>query len=153
MKKLNPAYADAFLDYVNHSPYFELLSLHMDGMRLGRTYLDLEISQKHMQPFGIIHGGVCASLLDAAAFWAVFTELEDNVGLTTVEVKVNYLAAVSTGSLRVAGECIKVGRTLCLGQGTITDARGRLVAHGTATLMLLRKRPFELPPMPDKFID
>ena len=153
MKKLNPSYADIFMDYVNHSPYFELMSLHMDGLRLGRSYMDLEISQKHMQPFGIIHGGVCASLVDAAAFWAVQTELEDNVGLTTVEVKLNYLAAVSTGSLRAVGECLKVGKTLCLGQGTVSDAKGRLVAHGTATLMLLKNRPMNLPDMPPKFID
>lgn len=153
MKKLNPAYADAFVDYVNQSPYFELLSMHLDGLRLGRSYLDMEIDKKHMQPFGIIHGGVCASLVDAAVFWAVYTQIPDDVGLTTVEVKLNYLAAVSAGSLRASGECIKVGKTLCLGQAHITDAKGRPVAHGTATLMLLRNKPQKLPVLPPKFLD
>ena len=140
MKKFNPAYAEVFIQYVNQSPYFNLLSMHLDGVRLGRAFLEMEIDKKHMQPFGIIHGGVCASLVDTAAFWAVHTQIPEEVGLTTVEVKLNYLAAVSAGSLRASGECIKVGKTLCLGQTHITDAKGRSVAHGTATFMLLRNK-------------
>ncbi len=153
MQKLNPAYVDVFSDYVNSCPYFKLLSLHLDGMRYGKSYLDLEINPKHMQPFGIIHGGVCASLVDAAVFWAVHSQIPDDVSLTTVELKLNYLAAVSTGSLRAYGECIKVGKTLCLGSAHITDAKGRDVAHGTATMMLLQNKPLILPDLPQKFID
>jgi len=153
MKKLNPVYVDAFIDYVNACPFFQLLSIRLDGMRYGKSYLDLEIAAKHMQPFGIIHGGVCASLVEAAVFWAVHSQISDDVSLTTVEVKLNYLAAVSTGNLRVSGDCLKVGKTLCLGQAHITDAKGRDVAHGTATMMLLHDKPQVLPDLPEKFID
>ena len=153
MKKLNPAYVDVFSDYVNSCPFFQLMSIHLDGIRYGKSYLDLEIHPKHLQPFGIIHGGVCASLVEAGVFWAVHSQIPDDVSLTTVELKLNYMAAVSTGSLRVNGDCLKVGKTLCLGQAHVTDAKGRDVAHGTATMMLLQSKPLALPDLPQKFID
>ncbi|MBI9077614.1 MAG: PaaI family thioesterase [Desulfatibacillum sp.] len=153
MRKLNPAYVDVFTNYVNACPYFQLLSIHLDGIRSGKSYLDLEIHPKHMQPFGIIHGGVCASLIEAAVFWAVHSQIPDDISLTTVELKLNYLAAVSTGSLRVNGDSLKIGKTLCLGQAHVTDAKGRDVAHGTATMMLLHNKPWDLPDLPQKFID
>jgi uncharacterized protein (TIGR00369 family) len=59
------------------------------------------------------------------------------MGLTTVEIKVNYLAPVQKGKLVVKGRCIKIGRTLALGEAYISSAEGNLIAHGTATMMIV----------------
>ena len=60
-------------------------------------------------------GGVIASVIDAATFWAVFPQVKDGMGLTTVEIKVNYLAPVPKGKVVAKGRCIKIGKTLALG--------------------------------------
>lgn len=137
MKKINPEHMRAVAAIVNHCPYFELLSAEMKSLSWGTSHLELEVQKKHLQPYGLVHGGVCASMLDAAVFWAVYAGFEEVVGLTTVEIKINYLAPVSRGRLIAKGRCIKAGKTIGLGEATIHDDKGRLVGHGTSTLMVI----------------
>ena len=152
MKKLNPAYVAAITGIVNQCPYFSLLSMELNSFDAGRSHMKVRVEQKHLQPFGMVHGGVYASLIDAAAFWAVFPQLDDKLGLTTVELKVNYLAPHSHGPMLARGRSIKVGKTLCLGDATIEDENGRLLAHGTETLMVLDDLKFKRhPELPPKF--
>ena len=81
--------------------------------------MEVIVRQKHLQPYSMVHGGVFASLVDAAAYWAVFTQIDDEAKMITVEVKVNYLAPASTGRLIAKGKSLKMGRTLCLGEVTL----------------------------------
>ena len=78
-----------------------------------------------------------ASVVDAAAFWAVFPQVERGMGLTTVEMKLNFLAPAQKGKLVAQGQCIKMGRTLALGETQVRNGEGVLVAHGTATMMVV----------------
>jgi uncharacterized protein (TIGR00369 family) len=103
----------------------------------GTSVLEVELEEKHLQPFGYVHGGVIASVMDAAAFWAVFPQVKDGMGFTTVEIKVNYLAPVQKGKLVAKGRCIKIGKTLALGDVFISGSEGNLLAHGTATMMIV----------------
>lgn len=137
MKKLNPEYLRAIIPTVNECPYFQLISMSIVSLGEGTSHLEIALSAKHLQPFKMVHGGVFSSLVDAAAFWAVYPLLNDEQGLTTVEMKLNYLAPVVTGKMVARGTCIKLGKTLALGQTEVVDERGRLLAHGTATMMVL----------------
>ena len=137
IKKLNPAHVAAIAKTVNTCPYFTLLSMELKSFDLGESHLEVKIQQKHLQPYGIVHGGVCASIADAAIYWAVYAGREDTVGLTTLELKLNYLAPISTGRLIARGKSVKVGKSICLGEASVEDDKGNLVAHGTSTLMVL----------------
>jgi uncharacterized protein (TIGR00369 family) len=135
--RLNPKYIEAISTVVNRSPYFSLLSMEIKDLDWGTCVLEMELEEKHLQPFGYVHGGAIASLIDASAFWAVFPQVQDGMGLTTVEIKVNYLAPVQKGKLVAKGRCIKIGRTLALGEASISGSEGNLLAHGTATMMIV----------------
>jgi uncharacterized protein (TIGR00369 family) len=135
--KLNPQYIQVISDTVNQSPYFSLLSMEIKDLEWGSSVLEVKLGEKHLQPFGYVHGGVIASVMDATAFWAVFPQVEEGMGLTTVEIKVNFLAPVQKGKLVAKGRCIKIGKTLALGDATIYDEKGNLIAHGTATMMIV----------------
>lgn len=135
--QLNPKYIQVISEAVNQSPYFSLLSMRIKDLEWGSSVLEVDLGEKHLQPFGFVHGGVIASVMDAAAFWAVFPQVKDEMGLTTVEIKVNYLAPVQKGRLVAKGRCIKMGRTLALADATIYDEKGNHIAHGTATMMIV----------------
>jgi uncharacterized protein (TIGR00369 family) len=135
--RLNPQYTEAVRKTVNQSPYFLLLSMEIRDLQWGIAHLEIELGEKHLQPFGFVHGGAIASLMDAAAFWAVFPQVENGMGLTTVEMKVNYLAPAQKGKLVAKGRCLRLGKTLALGDAEIRNAEGGLVAHGTATMMVV----------------
>jgi uncharacterized protein (TIGR00369 family) len=141
MKTLNPAYLEALARRVSQCLYFTLISMEIKDMEYGHCRIEVVVKEKHLQNFGIIHGGVYSSLVDAAAFWAVYTQIEEGLGMTTVEIKVNFLSPVSTGRLIAKGRSIKVGKTLCLGEALIEDETGKLLAHGTSTMMTLRELP------------
>jgi uncharacterized protein (TIGR00369 family) len=135
--KLNPKYTEAVARIVNRSPYFSLLSMEIKDLQWGTSLLEVQLGEKHLHPFGFVHGGAIASVMDAAAYWAVFPEVENGIGLTTVEIKVNYLAPIQKGKLMAHGRCIKMGKTLALGEAIIKNEEGGLIAHGTATMMVV----------------
>jgi uncharacterized protein (TIGR00369 family) len=135
--ELNPRYTEAVAMLVNRCPYFLLLSMEIKDLQWGTCLLEVELGEKHLQPFGKVHGGAIASVVDAAAFWAVFPQVEKGMGLTTVEMKLNYLAPAEKGKLVAQGRCIKMGRTLALGETYVRNGEGVLVAHGTATMLVV----------------
>ena len=135
--KLNPQYVEAVRKVVNQSPYFSLLAMEIKDLQWCTSLLEIQLGEKHLQPFGFVHGGAIASIMDAAAFWAVFPQVENGMGLTTVEIKVNFLAPAQKGRLVAKGRCIRLGKTLALGDTEIRNNEGGLVAHGTATMMVV----------------
>jgi uncharacterized protein (TIGR00369 family) len=99
--------------------------------------LEVDVEEKHLQPFGYVHGGAIASVMDEPAFWTVFLQVKDGMGIRPVEIKVNYLAPVQKGRLVANGRGIKIGKPLALGDVFINGAERNLLAHGTATMMIV----------------
>jgi uncharacterized protein (TIGR00369 family) len=101
------------------------------------------------------HGGVFSSIIDAAAFWAVYCGIEDQeAGMTTVDLKLNYLAPAASGKLIASGRQIKLGRTLGYAEAEVLDENGKILAHGTSTLIILPGKAVKADsPLPPKFIE
>ena len=154
MKKPNPKYVERVNRLVNNSPYFSLLSMKIIEVGIGYSQMEVNIEQKHLQPFGLVHGGVFASIIDAAAFWATYYGVEDqNSGLTTVDLKLNYLAPAASGKLVASGRQIKLGKTLGYAEAKIKSEAGKILAHGTSTVMIQSGRGLtDDPPLPSKFL-
>ena len=154
MRRLNPIYLQAVYDQLNTCPYFSLLSMEIKTLVWGECRIEVAVQEKHLQPFGMVHGGVFSSLIDAAAYWAVYSQIEEGIGMTTVEMKLNYLAPANEGVMIAKGREIRVGKTLCLGEATIENEAGMLLAHGTATLMILKDLKLQgQDRLPSKFLE
>ena len=89
----------------------------------------------HYNPLGTVHGGWPAALLDSALGCAVHTALPAGTGYTTVEFKVNLVRPLSehSGEVVCEGRVLHLGRTIATSEGTIRNAEGKLIAHGTET--------------------
>lgn len=154
MRELNPQYVDMLIEGTNDCPYFKLLSMKLLQFDIGRSLLQIDLQEKHLQPFGVVHGGVFSTILDAAAFWSVFPEVDESSGMTTVDLKLNFLAPASHGKLIAHGRRIKLGKTLGLAEAEIRSEDGRILAHGTSTLIVLSDFPFlHEKLLPPKFIE
>ena len=154
MTKLNPEHIERFISVVNSSPYFRLLSMKVREVNIGYCVLDIDLEKKHLQPFGIVHGGVFASVIESVTSWAIFYGIEnENDGLTTIDLKLNYLLPVVTGKAIAEGRQIKLGKTLGYAEGLVKDESGKMIAHGTSTLMIIPGgAPVADPPFPPKFL-
>lgn len=134
MKSINPKWLQLIQSVDN--PYFKLQQMRIQDLSWGSARLTIDLDRRHLQPFGVVHGGVFASIIDAAGFWAVFSQADPDVGMTTIELKLNYLAPAVKGQLIGLGRCIKLGRSLGLGEARVENQDGRLLAHGTTTVII-----------------
>ncbi len=155
MKTPNPEYVKRIYEIVNTCPYFELLSMKLMDVGAGYSSLEIDLAKKHLQPYGLVHGGVFASIIDAAAFWSIYFGFEDpDAGLTTVDLKLNYLVPAVSGKLFARGRQIKVGRTLGYAEAQVVDQTEKILAHGTSTVIILSGKAIKAdPPLPAKFIE
>ena len=154
MKTINPEYIERVNQLVNRSPYFDLLSMKISEVGAGFSEIEIDLAKKHLQPFGFVHGGVFASIIDAAAFWSLFYAVDNqDTGVTTVDLKLNYLAPAVSGKLIAKGRQIKLGKTLGYAEAEVTDVNGKILAHGTSTVILLPGQGLTAdPPLPPKFL-
>ncbi|WP_134685966.1 PaaI family thioesterase [Brevibacillus migulae] len=90
-------------------------------------------------PLGVVHGGILATLIDSTMGSLVNRSLPENQFGVTTELKVNYLRSSREGTLRSEATILHRGQTLIVLQGSVFDERDRLLAHGTATFMILHK--------------
>jgi uncharacterized protein (TIGR00369 family) len=140
----NPDYIRALQESVRSAPYPRLIGMLLSSIDYDSCRIDLELREDHLQPFGIIHGGVLATLIDTATFWAGFLRLPDDVGLVNVDLKLNYLKAVARGHLKVEGRCLRAGRQISYTEARVFDQSGDLICHGTSTLMALPGKGLKL---------
>ncbi|WP_372524708.1 PaaI family thioesterase [Piscinibacter sp.] len=96
----------------------------------------------HYNPMGSVHGGWIATLLDSALACAVHTLLPPGKSYTTVELKVNYVKALTdrVPLVRAIGEIIYSGGKIGTAQGRLVGPDGTLFAHATTTCIVLDAR-------------
>ena len=140
----NPAYILALQDSVRDAPYPRLIGMRLASIAFDRCVIELDLGAHHLQPFGIVHGGVLATLIDTGTFWAGFLRLPEDAGMVNVDLKLNYVKAVASGRLRVDGRCLRAGRQISYAEASVLDESGDLVAHGTSTLMALPGKGLKL---------
>src|SRR5690606_36947343 len=73
----NPEYLARLRSGIGRAPFPNLIGLELAEIDFDSCRIDLVLSEKHLQPFGIVHGGVLASLIDTATFWAAFLRLPE----------------------------------------------------------------------------
>ncbi len=100
----------------------------------------LEITPSHQQPYGVVHGGIYCTLIEAAAstggaYWAITQGFAGAVGVSNTT---DFLRSVRTGRLLVEAEPIHRGRRQQLWQATVTrDSDGKPAARGQVRLQNL----------------
>ena len=96
----------------------------------------LEIQDKLLQPWGIMHGGVYCSIIESLASVSGHVWLSENGGGTVVGVNNNtdFLRAISSGTITAVSTPIHRGRRQQLWLITITDDDDRTVARGQVRL-------------------
>jgi uncharacterized protein (TIGR00369 family) len=119
-------------------PIGDLLQMRLEEVRDGSITFSCTPDKSMYNPLGLVHGGAVCTLLDTVTGSAMHTILPEGVGYTSVEIKVNYLKAVTatSGPLTAVGTVVKAGSRIGFTEGKVTDASGNLVATATSTLLI-----------------
>lgn len=120
-----------------------LVALDFDLMEVeaGRAVFEGTPGEHAYNPIGTVHGGYAATLLDSACGCAVHSRLSAAQSYTTLELKVSYHKAITkeTGRLRAEGIVLSLGRRAGFAEAKLTDAKGKLYASATSTLLVLER--------------
>jgi uncharacterized protein (TIGR00369 family) len=121
-------------------PFMELLGVRFLSVEPGSVVFEFTPSEFMYSPLGNVHGGIVTVLLDSAMGCSFHSTLPAGVGYTTVELKVNFLRPVTemVGPMKAVGHVIHAGSRIATTDARLIDREGRLHAHATSTLMVLR---------------
>jgi uncharacterized protein (TIGR00369 family) len=124
------------------APIAEALGFRLAEVEKGRVLFEGVPGPHLLNPLGSVHGGYALTLIDSACGCAVHSELEAGIGYTTVETKVNFTRAIDPagGPVACEGRVVSRGRQIATAEAYLRSAEGRLLAHGTSTLIILYPR-------------
>ena len=124
------------------APIGKHIGFRLAEVERGRAVFEGEPGPHLLNPLGAVHGGFALTLIDSACGCAVHTELEAGIGYTTVETKVNFVRPIApeSGTIRCEGRVLSRGRTSATAEARLISADGKLLAHGTSTLIILAPR-------------
>jgi len=96
----------------------------------GLCEIALPYSSKVTQQQDGFHGGAIGALADIAGGYAGLTQAPDGMEVTTVEYKINFLAALRDGELRATGRVAKAGRRVIVTRAEVlhVDINGKETA-------------------------
>lgn len=114
-------------------PFIKLIGLELVEITKGEATLHLKMREELQQPFGLMHGGAIASLIDTATAFAVVSVLEKEENAVTIDLHLNYLRPVSEGKIFCTAKVIKAGKRILTVSAEITNEEGKLVATALST--------------------
>jgi uncharacterized protein (TIGR00369 family) len=98
------------------------------------------ITQTHLTPHGYLHAASVVALADSACGYGCIAGLPEGSGFTTLELKSNFLATQTTGSLTCLATLVHGGRTTQVWDAEVTgEETGRRLALFRCTQLLVSR--------------
>jgi 1,4-dihydroxy-2-naphthoyl-CoA hydrolase len=114
------------------------MGLHFVKAAPDEYVAELDITDRHLQPYGLVHGGVYAGMIETlCSTGAALTVWEENKHTVGLENNTSFLRAVRSGRLRCTARPLVVGKRSHVWEATVHDDQDRLVATGRVRLMVL----------------
>jgi uncharacterized protein (TIGR00369 family) len=118
-------------------PFNRLLGIRVTRLHADGVSIECAVRDELRNIAGILHGGVTATMADAAVGIALARHFKGSRPATTVDLKINYLRPIAKGKAIARAHLLKVGSRLCVGRVDVFDAGRDLAATSIVTYMLL----------------
>ncbi|MGO9361677.1 MAG: PaaI family thioesterase [Xanthobacteraceae bacterium] len=92
-----------------------------------------EATDAHLNPAGLVQGGILAAMLDEAMGPVASALSGGSILAQTLEMKVSCLSAGRVGPIHAEGRIVKRGREILFLEGRLFDGEGRTIATASAT--------------------
>lgn len=121
-------------------PLLHTLDFRPTHLEKGKVIFSFQPQEFHYNPIGSVHGGVISAILDSAMGCTLHSVLEAGSGYTTLELKVNFLKAVTNKieELHAVGKIIHAGGRTALVEAQLIDKDNTVYAHGVSTCLILK---------------
>jgi 1,4-dihydroxy-2-naphthoyl-CoA hydrolase len=119
--------------------FAEAMHMSVVSLRPEEVRISLVVGPEHLQPQGLVNGGVLAGLVESAGSTGASLNVEDGLVVVGVENHTSFLRPVRSGTLLAIARPIHVGRRSQLWQVDIENDAGKLVATGRLRLMAVER--------------
>jgi uncharacterized protein (TIGR00369 family) len=121
-------------------PFNSLLGIRLHRLHKDGLTISCRVRPELLNAAGVLHGGVTATLADAAVGLSTIRHYRGRP-ITTVELKVNYFRPLEPDSVVYArARLVRTGSTLSVGEVEIRDAKKNLAGIAIVTYILLDTR-------------
>lgn len=103
----------------------------------GRSRCSLSVTEKHLNPHGVVHGAVLYALADSGMGAALYPSLSPGEICATIEIKINYYRPVTSGEVRCLTEVVYRGRRVANLESAIYVGE-RLVAKANGSYSIFK---------------
>lgn len=114
-------------------PYLKLLGIELVEFGAETAVMSLAMKDDLRQPYGLLHGGATASLIDATTAFAVINTLAPSEQATTVDLTVQYLRPHTDGEITCTAKITRAGKRLIFLSAEVVNEQGKLVATAIST--------------------
>jgi len=127
----------ATIESGNNITLHKTLDIRLLEISDNHAIAEVTIGDKHLNTYDGAHGGVIASLIDVVSFYPR-PLLPSGLACTTSSMNMNFIRPVARGeTLTARAELMHLGKRTAMLTVTVNNSKGKLVAHGTTTLMIL----------------
>lgn len=124
------------------APISRTMSFWITEVGDGSAVFEGEPSPDLLNPMGGVHGGWALTLIDSVGGCAAHSLLPAETGYVTIETKGNFARPITlgTGRIRAEARVVSQGRQIISAEARILSGDGKVLAHGTTTVMVLSSR-------------
>ncbi|MDH4872404.1 PaaI family thioesterase [Pseudomonas sp. BN515] len=117
------------------NPFLQSLGVELVHWAAGAAEFRMPIEARHLNRQGMLHGGLVATLLDAACGYAGLhaSEDEEEIHGVTVMLNIAYLKAARAGTVIAQGRVNRSGRSLYFAEASLETLDGELLATAQGT--------------------
>lgn len=109
----------------------DLVALADGGLKLAMPWRDEIVSNPRI---GSVHGGILASLIDLAGFYALL--VHSHRPAATATLSVDYHRPATSGPLYVSSRIVRVGRRLSVAESNVGSPAGEVYASGRGIYLM-----------------
>lgn len=120
--------------------FWGYLGCELVSLEEKKVVVSLDVKEHHLNPLGILHGGVHCSVLDSAMGIAAMAA-RPNENMVTSNLNIHFTSPVSKGKVTAVAEIVHMSGKLVTAQGTLSDDNNRLLAMATASFRVIDKKP------------
>ncbi len=102
----------------------------------GEASFELTVRPEHMNPYGVLHGGLLYALVNYAMGAALVSRLDPGERCATLEVKIQCLTPVPSGEVRAEARVVERTRRIGILEARAYADGDRLVAVATGTFYI-----------------
>ncbi len=139
IEPLAPELEAAIRERLGRNPFIKFMGIAVPQLGQGYARFVLPFKPELANSIGLLQGGAIAALADEAVAFALYSLVQEGETINTVEMKINFLAAVKEGGVEAVARIAKRGRTISLGEFEVRQGE-RLVAKGLCTYIHLKPR-------------